>query len=227
MGIHCTAPETADAPYLLEQPLSFLWLELTSRCNLRCVHCYAESGPTLGLQDVLTVNHYESLLDQAAGLGCRRVQFIGGEPTLYPALPRLIAHARSRDYEFIEVFTNATHISDALLDCFTNHGVAIANSFYSDNPAIHDAITKRRGSHASTLRNLKRLLAAGLTVRAGIVSTDVFHAGAPSLSDGDPVGRLSPLREALFALAQAPISGWTICFRGGGRCGVAPLSYRL
>ncbi len=25
--------------------LSFIWLELTARCNLECVHCYADSSP--------------------------------------------------------------------------------------------------------------------------------------------------------------------------------------
>lgn len=167
----------SDLPALVHGELSFLWLELTSRCNLRCIHCYAESGPTLGSDDVLATKDYESLIDEAASLGCRRLQFIGGEPTLHPDLPKLIAHARSRAYEFVEVFTNATHISDRLLDCFIDHDVAIANSFYSNDPAIHDAITKRPGSHAVTLRNLKRFLAAGLTVRAGIVSMEANAKG--------------------------------------------------
>jgi MoaA/NifB/PqqE/SkfB family radical SAM enzyme len=25
--------------------LSFVWLEVTGKCQLRCPHCYAESGP--------------------------------------------------------------------------------------------------------------------------------------------------------------------------------------
>jgi MoaA/NifB/PqqE/SkfB family radical SAM enzyme len=32
---------TAHSP--ATQTLDFLWLELTNRCNLRCVHCY--TGP--------------------------------------------------------------------------------------------------------------------------------------------------------------------------------------
>src|SRR5262245_34885107 len=111
MGVH-----RGTTPFAWESArLNFLWLELTSRCNLTCVHCYAESGPYADVPDGLSAAEYVTLLDDAAGLGCRRVQFIGGEPTLHPSLASLIAHARSRDYEFVEVFTNGIRISDDLL----------------------------------------------------------------------------------------------------------------
>jgi molybdenum cofactor biosynthesis enzyme MoaA len=74
--------------------LDFLWLELTNRCNLRCVHCYTDSHPGSGDRDLLTTGAYESLLRQAYELGCRRVQFIGGEPPLHPDLLRLLGTAK-------------------------------------------------------------------------------------------------------------------------------------
>jgi len=40
------------------QGLDFLWLELTSRCNLRCIHCYAESSPSPEQTDVLSAEDY-------------------------------------------------------------------------------------------------------------------------------------------------------------------------
>ena len=60
--------------------LQFLWLELTNRCNLRCGHCYTDSHPGSGHRDRLTTEDLESVLRQAYALGCRSVQFIGGEP---------------------------------------------------------------------------------------------------------------------------------------------------
>ncbi|OHA02441.1 MAG: hypothetical protein A3J58_00475 [Candidatus Sungbacteria bacterium RIFCSPHIGHO2_02_FULL_52_23] len=149
--------------------LSFLWLELTSRCNLECIHCYAESGPYVSTENALGMDDYRKLIDSAASLGCRKVQFIGGEPTLMPGLMDLIAYARERDYELVEVYTNGTHISDKLLDRFIKHEVAVAVSFYADDPAIHDAITKKRGSHSATIRGIKRMKEAGLKVRVSII----------------------------------------------------------
>ncbi len=112
------------------------------------------------------------LLAEAAELGCRAVQFIGGEPTLHPALPRLIARSRELGYEHVEVYTNATHLPPALLDCFVTHEVSVAVSVYGDEAALHDAVTTRPGSHRRTVANLKRLVRAGLAVRGGVIAMD-------------------------------------------------------
>ena len=151
------------------QGLHFLWLELTSRCNLQCIHCYAESSPSPEQTDVLSVEDYLSLIDEASTCGCRMIQFIGGEPTVVRELPDYIVHARNRGFEFIEVYTNTTRISDQLLSCFVDNGVAVATSFYSDKSEVHDAITKKAGSHDRTVKTIKKLLEAGLSVRAGII----------------------------------------------------------
>jgi MoaA/NifB/PqqE/SkfB family radical SAM enzyme len=160
------------APDASLQGLSFLWLEITSKCNLECVHCYADSGPQEQLFGGMNAEDWLEILREAAELGCRQVQFIGGEPTLHPGLPRMIRVAREAGYEFIEVYTNATHITDELLRVFVDEGVHLAVSFYSDVPAVHDAITTRRGSFQRTVANLQKLVSAGLPVRAGIIETE-------------------------------------------------------
>jgi MoaA/NifB/PqqE/SkfB family radical SAM enzyme len=107
--------------------IEFLWLELTNRCNLRCVHCYADSGPHGYKSDRLLADDYRRLVDEARELGCDQVQFIGGEPTLNRDLPELIDHARGNGYSFVEVFTNLTYFPDSLLRCFRNQGVSVAS----------------------------------------------------------------------------------------------------
>lgn len=149
--------------------LSFLWLEITAKCNLECVHCYADSGPRRQLLGELGLNDWLTILRDAADIGCRQVQFIGGEPTLHPDLPRMISFASAQNYEFIEVYTNATHVDDQLVQVFSQCGVKVAVSFYSDNPETHDAITRHRGSFERTVANLRRLLHAKLPIRAGII----------------------------------------------------------
>ena len=164
--------DTTEPSPALFAGLDFLWLELTSLCNLECVHCYAESGPYVKKEDDLSPERYGELLIEAAALGCRKVQFIGGEPTLHPALPRLIDLAAQQGFSFIEVYTNATRISDALLAQFAKHKVAVAASVYADDADVHDAVTRHRGSHAATVAALKRVVQAGLQVRVGIVVMD-------------------------------------------------------
>ena len=58
-------------------PLSSLWAEITGKCQLSCVHCYAGSGPD-GAHGTMTADQWETALTQAAELGARIVCFIGG-----------------------------------------------------------------------------------------------------------------------------------------------------
>src|ERR1039458_5650440 len=140
------------SPHLDSASLDFLWLELTNRCNLECVHCYADSSPQ-GKHGTLSADRQAELLSDARSLGCERVQFIGGEPTLNRALPFLIAEADRLGFEFIEVSTNLVAVTDHLLECFQRHRVHVATSIYSHVPEIHDTVTARSGSWNSTARN--------------------------------------------------------------------------
>lgn len=150
----------------------FLWLELTSRCNLECVHCYADSSPMPKQRDKLTSEKYFDLINQASYLGCHQIQFIGGEPTIVKELPALISHAKNKGFDFIEVYTNAVNIKEELLSCFVENNVKIAASFYSYKPEVHDSITQRKGSFSKTSETLTKLANLNLDVRVGIIAME-------------------------------------------------------
>jgi MoaA/NifB/PqqE/SkfB family radical SAM enzyme len=152
--------------------LSFIWLEITGKCNLSCSHCYAEAGPEVDLYGNMIYCDWTRILDEAAELGCRSVQFIGGEPTMHPRLQDLVDHANHRGFEFIEVFTNATRLDKKLLGCFQRNGVRVATSFYSDDPGVHELITQGKGSWERTVRGIESVLAAGLSIRVGVTETE-------------------------------------------------------
>ncbi|WKX74575.1 radical SAM protein [Streptomyces sp. XD-27] len=71
-----------------------------------------------------------SVLDQAAGLGVRMVQYIGGEPTLHPYLPQLIDRAMALGMR-VEVFSNLVHVRPSMRHAFDREGVTLATSYYS------------------------------------------------------------------------------------------------
>jgi MoaA/NifB/PqqE/SkfB family radical SAM enzyme len=112
---------------------------------------------------------YERLLGEAASLGCRAVQFIGGEPTLNTGLPTLLIKARQLGFEFVEVFTNLFRLPEHLLDLLRDGKFAVATSVYAHRAEIHDKVTARPGSFERTIRNLHRLLENGIVVRAGFI----------------------------------------------------------
>jgi len=149
--------------------LEFLWLELTRSCNLSCVHCYAGSGPRLPLYEGMTFEDWRRVLADGRSSGCRRVQFIGGEPTIHPELTALIDAARSLGYAQIELFTNATRLDRRLLESLKRNRVHVAFSFYSTDPRVHDRITGVPGSHRECVEGIEALSAAGLKMRASII----------------------------------------------------------
>jgi MoaA/NifB/PqqE/SkfB family radical SAM enzyme len=150
--------------------LSFVWLEITGRCQLTCLHCYAESGPA-GTHGAMGQEDWRRVIDQVAELGSTMVQFIGGEPTLHPYLPDLIAHAHRSELA-VEVFTNLTHVTPRLWAAFAENEVSLACSYYSDDPLQHAAITGRAGSYARTRANIIEALSRSIPLRVGVIEID-------------------------------------------------------
>jgi len=186
-------------PELLQKPeLQFVWFEIISDdCNESCIHCYADSMPLsyrkalglptdghLPLEDVtansfgqkekLNFTQWKNLITEAYSLGCRRCQFIGGEPFLYKGedgetVLDLAEHAKKTGYEFIEIFTNATLLTQKKIEKIKEFGLSIAVSLYSNDPAVHDKITRTPGSHRKTMNALRLLKEAGIPTRVETV----------------------------------------------------------
>jgi MoaA/NifB/PqqE/SkfB family radical SAM enzyme len=152
--------------------LGSLWLELTTKCNLSCDHCYADANPYQPLNQELQLEDWIDTLKEASTIGCRRVQFIGGEPTLYPGLGSLIESARSFGFNYVELFTNGTILNKKLKDILMRHQVSLAFSIYADRDDIHDSITRRNGSFKRTIAFITWAANSGLPVRAAIIEME-------------------------------------------------------
>ncbi|MBT2479304.1 radical SAM protein [Streptomyces sp. ISL-94] len=166
--------------------LRFAWLEVTGFCNERCDHCYADSGPDRD-HGSMTVADWVSVIDQLADMGGADVQFIGGEPTLYPRLPELIAHAAGRGLG-VEIFSNMTHIKPAVWDAITAYGAKLATSYYSDDAAEHDDITQLRGAHRKTRTNIERAVDLGVPIRGGVVALRQGQRAVEAVTDLQSIG---------------------------------------
>lgn len=195
---------------------SFLWLELTGRCQLECRHCYALSSPS-GTHGAMTPPDWVRVLDQAAAMGVEMVQFIGGEPTLHPALVDLLDHALFLGLE-VEVFSNLVRVTDELWEAFSRPGVSLATSYYSDDPARHAAVTGRP-SHARTRANISEALRRGIPLRAGVIDLGGDQRAAAAQAElvelGVPEVGYDRLRQVGRGVRDAQPGVEQLC----GRCG--------
>ncbi len=147
--------------------LSFMWLEITGKCQLECTHCYADSRPQ-GTHGTIDLADWQRVISEAAELGVARIQFIGGEPTLHPGLAALVRQALDSRIE-VEVLSNLVSVPGRLRSVFELPGVRLATSYSSPDADEHDTITGRT-SHDKTLANVRQAGAASATARPRVGS---------------------------------------------------------
>ena len=86
-------------------------LEVTSRCNLSCSFCYADSGGQAAPDpDLETIKKWYGSAAEAGG-NCH-IQLSGGEPTLRNDLPEIVGLGREYGFSFIQINSNGLRLAD-------------------------------------------------------------------------------------------------------------------
>jgi len=147
-------------------------LEITLRCNLRCVHCYnfdrggvpPPPAPELGLDETV------GLLDDLRAAGCLFLSLTGGEPLLHPRFWDILDAAAARRFS-VTLLTNGTLLGERTcgrLARFRNLW-QVSLSLYGARPETHDAVTRTRGSFRRLREGLRRLRRRGLPAAIKLV----------------------------------------------------------
>jgi len=98
-------------PQRFSVPLFAVW-NFTNRCNLRCRHCYQDSGPKRRA-DELTRAEKLAVVDQMGRAHMPMVALSGGEPTLSDDLLPVVRRARSYQMH-VTIATNGTTMTESL-----------------------------------------------------------------------------------------------------------------
>jgi AdoMet-dependent heme synthase len=143
----------------LNIPLS-VQLDITYRCNERCVHCYLDHDDhgEMGTAEI------KDLLDQLAEAGVFYLTISGGEILMRKDFFEILEHARLRTF-CVRLKTNGVLIRKKQAERLRALGVeSVQISVYSHRPEVHDAITKMPGSFRQSIRAVRFLREHGLTV---------------------------------------------------------------
>lgn len=140
-------------------PLS-VQLDLTYRCNERCIHCYLDHND----RGEMSTAEIKQLLDQLADAGVFILTLSGGEIFLRKDIFEILEYARQRTF-CIKLKTNAILIKEREAQRVRELGVeSVQVSIYSHRPEIHDAITLVPGSLKRSVDAIRFLKAQGLRV---------------------------------------------------------------
>lgn len=193
------APTAAGFPRL---PLTANFHFIKS-CNFRCSYCYATFADIMG-RPLLPV---DQLFDVTRGLARRyaKVTLVGGEPTLYPRLPEMLAVAKAEGAR-TNIVTNGSRIDAGWITAQADTLDFLTLSIDSDDAATHQALgrTGRDGRGMTNERYLElaeAAHAADITVKVNTVVTTLNCAQDLS----GLVRALAPQRWKI--LQAAPVEG--------------------
>ena len=135
--------------------LRHIHIELTNRCNERCIHCYIPHQDKIKDMDNHTLDKILDEIDNSSSV--MSVNISGGEPMLHPSFAEVIKRLQTK-HIFVTVFTNLTLLNDEYLELFKNPLTTVQISLYSLKAETHDKITILKGSFDKTFTNIKKLL---------------------------------------------------------------------
>jgi radical SAM protein with 4Fe4S-binding SPASM domain len=144
--------------YLIEKaqnkafPLNTL-IELTYKCNLRCVHCYISRNN--GQKEMTTAELFD-VLRQLKECGCLYLSLSGGEIFTRPDFFKIARYARKLGFG-LRLFTNGTFIDEDNADKIKElYPLTVEISIYGFRKT-HDSITKVTGSFDRTTKAIRLL----------------------------------------------------------------------
>ena len=112
-------------------------LDLTYRCNERCVHCYLDHED----HGEMTTAEIKHLLDEMAAAGVRFLTLSGGEIFLRKDFFEILEYARELTFA-VRLKTNAILVRKREAERLAGPGRREYQiSIYSHRPEVHDAIT--------------------------------------------------------------------------------------
>lgn len=159
-------PRPEPGEVTLFKRLTNIILEVTNKCNLRCKHCYNDSG--VKRENELTIEDMKKLIDYLADIGVLNIVFSGGEPLLHPDFLDLVEYARSKPLSCI-IFTNGTLLTEEIVQQFKTLSIlSVATSIDGATPETNDSFRGVPKSFEKTVKSIKMLKKAEIPVRVNV-----------------------------------------------------------
>lgn len=142
--------------YFKDKPqLTNLHIEITSKCNERCVHCYIPHDNKVS--DIEPDLFYD-ILKQCKNMKLLHLTLSGGEPMLHNSFCDFLRKCKEYDFS-VNVLSNLTLLNDEIIkEMRANPLLGVQVSLYSMDSNIHDEITQMKGSFEKTKNAILKLI---------------------------------------------------------------------
>jgi len=128
--------------------------ELTCKCNLNCVHCYAKPGR--GHQD-MTTEEFKTIFDTLVDRGLLDAYFTGGEIFVRPDFDEIYMYAKKRGV-LLSLLSNITLLDKHHIEMFKEYPVeVISTTMYGYTEEAYERVTGVKGSYKQFMSALELL----------------------------------------------------------------------
>jgi radical SAM protein with 4Fe4S-binding SPASM domain len=148
-------------------------IELLTKCNWRCKHCYIPTHDHGGLK----TEEVFSILEEIREMGTLELTLTGGEILLRRDILEIIKKARELHFR-VYLFSNASLLNEKIIkELKQYHITQFSCTVFSMDSAIHDSVTGVRGSLKKVLENIKLLQKYNISVevKTPIMSINKFE----------------------------------------------------
>ncbi len=145
-----------------EPRLTSLHIEIISKCNERCIHCYI---PHEKKTNIMSSKMFYNILEQAREMNLLHLTISGGEPMAHPHFISFLR--KCNEYNFsVNVLSNLTLLNqDIIEEIKENALVCVQTSLYAMEASVHDSITQEKGSFEKTKRAILELIKNDIPVQ--------------------------------------------------------------
>jgi len=154
-------------------------LELLPYCNLKCFHCYSNSGPDQS-HTGLSLEEIEALCDELADLQVFKINLVGGEPFARRDIVEIIQLAVDRSLA-VTITTNGALLTERRLDTLRDAPPALIQVSLDGACAETSDAIRGIGSFDKAVRALRLLTRAGLRTAIGTVACQWNYREIPDI----------------------------------------------
>jgi len=150
--IIAVSPKKESLPGAIHERLG---VEVTTRCNIDCAHCFARGGTssvsTLSIADV------REIIAEGYRAGYRHLHITGGEPLLWDGLLEALDYAFAIGYKTVFLNTNGTLLSQGVcrsLAAFAGLSISVS---LDGTKTLHERF-RGNNTHGKTLQGIENAL---------------------------------------------------------------------
>ncbi len=154
---------------------------ITRRCNLKCVHCYAHARDMF-FDNELSTREGFAIIDDLAEFGVPVILFSGGEPLVRKDLPELAAYAVEKGLRAV-ISTNGTLITKKKAQILKEIGLSYVGISLDGMKEVNDRFRGVKGAFDAAIKGIENCKAAGIKVGLRFTINRFNAAEVPRIFD--------------------------------------------